>query len=292
MSFDYDYLAVGHVTCDRIEDAPGGPREQPGGGAFYSALQAARLGLRTLIVTKGVPAQLERLLAPYRAELDVRVSPSEHTTTLSTRGSGPERVQRLCAWAGAIDEPLEPSARIVHLAPVARETPALLPTRKPSAQTPSALPAGVPFVGVTPQGLVRAWDREGHIAPTPLHRDMLPERLDAAVISERELESCAELLEREPPALVAITAGSDPIRLCPSEGTMVCIPAIAVPAPHDDLGAGDVFAAALFVALHGGSPPGQAARIASAAAAVRVSGGGPDAVGDRASIESALAPTP
>ena len=40
----YDYVTVGHVTRDVIEDRAGGTVSQPGGSAFYSALQAARLG--------------------------------------------------------------------------------------------------------------------------------------------------------------------------------------------------------------------------------------------------------
>jgi hypothetical protein len=115
----YDYIAVGHVTRDVIEDRAGGAVSQPGGGAFYSALQAARLGLRTLIVTQGVPREIRALLEPFGDELDLRIIPAEHTTTLSTRGRGALRSQRLLAWAGPIVEPLTLDAEIVHLAPVA-----------------------------------------------------------------------------------------------------------------------------------------------------------------------------
>ena len=59
-SSHYDYIAVGHVTRDMIEDRAGEAVSQPGGGAFYSGLQAARLGLRTLIVTQGVPRRYGR----------------------------------------------------------------------------------------------------------------------------------------------------------------------------------------------------------------------------------------
>jgi len=36
----FDYTAVGHVTIDVMPDGS----RRPGGGAFYAALQAARLG--------------------------------------------------------------------------------------------------------------------------------------------------------------------------------------------------------------------------------------------------------
>jgi sugar/nucleoside kinase (ribokinase family) len=63
----------------------------------------------------------------------------------------------------------------------------------------------------------------------------------------------------------------------------------ALECPLEDLGAGDVFAAALFVSLAGGSAPEAAARFAMAAAAVRMSGRGAGAVGDRVMIERRLA---
>jgi sugar/nucleoside kinase (ribokinase family) len=56
----------------------------------------------------------------------------------------------------------------------------------------------------------------------------------------------------------------------------------------DDVGAGDVFAAAFFVALHEGRPARAAAAFANAAAAVRIAGAGAGAIGDRAAIEARL----
>ena len=56
----------------------------------------------------------------------------------------------------------------------------------------------------------------------------------------------------------------------------------------DDLGAGDVFAAAFFIALREERPPVEAAAFANAAAAVRIGGAGPGAVGERGAIEARL----
>jgi sugar/nucleoside kinase (ribokinase family) len=279
----YDYATVGHVTLDVIEDAPGGPRAQPGGGAFYSALQAARLGLRTLIVTAGVPEELRALLAPYRAELDVEVLEAERTTTLATRGTGSARLQRVRAWAGPIRCP-PPDASIVHVAPVARET-------GPGSGAQGA------FVGLTPQGLVRSWGADGWVSPATLDLASLPRRLDAVVLSESERDSCRALLQpggraRESGTVVAITAGLEPTELRLPDSSLTRVAAIAVGDARDDLGAGDVFAAAFFVSLAGGSAPVRAARYASAAAAVRLAGIGPAAVGDRRSIERLLDSAP
>ena len=138
----FDYVTVGHVTVDVIAaDAS----RRPGGGAFYSALQAARLGLRTLILTQGSPPELEALLEPYRDELELRIVPAPATTTFATSWPGGQRRQRVLAWAGPIAGPIEVDTRILHFAPVARETPA-------------AWRGHAGFVGLTPQGLARTWD--------------------------------------------------------------------------------------------------------------------------------------
>jgi sugar/nucleoside kinase (ribokinase family) len=285
----YDYVTVGHVTVDVIADD--GSR-RPGGGAFYSALQAARLGQRTLIVTRGAPAELDELLEPYREELEIRVEPAERTTTLVTRGAGARRSQCVLAWAGPIadvpaldtatlDSSTQTNAEapaldtaILHLAPVARETPTRWRGR-------------ADFVGVTPQGLVRRWERSsGEIVVVPLDLGLLPERYDAVVFGASERASCAQLIARIPDsgATIAVTGGAEPVTVH-WPGNRASLKALSVAPPVDDLGAGDVFAAAFFIALRDGCSPAQAAQFGNAAAAVRIAGAGPDAVGTRAAIE-------
>src|SRR5665213_437441 len=97
------YTAVGHVCVDIFEDGS----SQAGGAAFYSALQAARLGLSARILTRGVPEEIERLLEPFAGELDLEIQPAAHTTTLHTVGSGRLRTQRVLEWAGPISGELE-----------------------------------------------------------------------------------------------------------------------------------------------------------------------------------------
>ncbi len=283
----FDYVTVGHVTVDVLEDAPGGTRgapaiaghgrRQPGGGAFYSALQAARLGLRTLILTRGDPRELEALLEPYRAEFEVEIDPAEHTTTLCTRGAGHARRQRLLAWAGRLREPSALDTAILHLAPIARET-------------PGSWGGHVDFVGLTPQGLVRSWDEHGEVTRAALHSEQLPAHCDAIVLSAGERESCAELIAGSTrDAVVAVTAGALPTTILPAGGgAALAVAPSAVARPRDDLGAGDVFAAAFFVALHEGRAPAAAAAYGNAAAAVRVAGVGAEAIGDRDVIEARL----
>lgn len=276
----FDYVTVGHVTVDVLS---ADSSRRPGGGAFYSALQAARLGLRTLIVTQGSPPEIEALLEPYRKELELRIIPAPATTTLDTSGLGAARTQRVLAWAGAIAEMVTVDTSILHFAPVAREG---TPTWHGHAD----------FVGFTPQGLARRWDEDesGEIVQSPLPTDrssldgLLPEGCSAVAISEQERAACAPLLSAatDAGAVLAITAGAGATSLYLPDGAVTRVQAPAVAHPRDDLGAGDVFAAAFFISLHEGHSPEQAATYGNAAAAVRIGGVGADAIGDRSAIEA------
>ncbi len=277
----FDYTTVGHVTIDVLEDGS----RRAGGTAFYSALQAARLGLRALILTRGVEREIEEVIDPYRAELGLRILTSPHTTTLHTVGSGPARSQRMLAWAGPIADELTVESSILHLAPVARESPSRWRGR-----------AG--FVGLTAQGLVRKWSEHGHggeITPAtpPRAAELLAGRCDAVVLSEHERASCERLIATAvgAGATVAVTAGARPITILTAGGEAAEQEVAAIEHPVDDLGAGDVFAAALFVALAEGQAPLQAASFAAAAAAVRMRGAGAGAIGERAAIEAQLQAT-
>jgi sugar/nucleoside kinase (ribokinase family) len=271
----FDYAAVGHVTIDVLEDGT----RRPGGTAFYSALQAARLGLRTLILTAAVAEDVEPLLAPYSSEFELRILPASATTTLATRGRGSGREQRLLSWAGPIEPQRLPAAEIVHLAPVARE---LGPGWRAAAG----------LVGLTPQGLARGWDGVGAVVrPRPAAGyEQLASCCDAIVLAAGEREWCAELLAAgvRSGAAVAVTAGEQPTSILDGDDAELRVAVAPGPAVADDLGAGDVFAAAFFVALAGGSDPAAAADFAHAAAAVRMAGVGAGAIGDGAAVARRL----
>jgi 1D-myo-inositol 3-kinase len=277
MEVQYDYTTVGHVSVDVLDDGS----RRPGGTAFYSALQAARLGLRTLIVTKGLAREIEELLEPYRGELALEIAPAAQTTTLLSSGSGPLRTQRLLSWAGELAEDLALDSTIVHLAPIARET-------------PSGWRGRADFVGLTPQGLLRDWAGHGgaiSLASPSAAVERLALSCQALVLSEHERESCAGLIAaaRSAGAVAAVTAGHAPNTILLGDGSVLEIDVPALAQPHDDLGAGDVFAAAFFIALAEGHAPERAAAFANAAAAVRMQGSGANAIGDRVKIEARLA---
>jgi sugar/nucleoside kinase (ribokinase family) len=272
----FDYVTVGHVTADVAADGS----RRPGGSAFYSALQAARLGQRTLILTQGQRREIEELLEPFGGELEVEVSPAAQTTALETFASGGLRPQRVLAWAGPITADLAVRASILHLAPVARET-------------PSRWRGHAGFVGLTPQGLIRNWDddsKEIVLAPAQAPAGEVASVCDAMVMSKEERASCATLITRarETGAVVAITAGASPTTVLGPGRRAVQVLVPAVEQHEDDVGAGDVFAAAFFVMLAQSHPPARAAAFANAAAAVRMAGAGAQAIGSAAAIESRL----
>lgn len=277
----FGYTAVGHVTIDVMEDGS----RQPGGTAFYGALQASRLGRRSLIVTRGVRAEIEALLEPYRRELELTVIPSPETTTLQTSGWGAERKQRVLAWAGTMPEDLEVDTDILHLAPVARECPA-------------GWSGTAAFVGLTPQGLIRRWRKPGgEISLLALGSIEAAPRLaalgsvcDAIVLSEHERSGCESLLAAAAAAgaVIAVTDGPRPATLLHAEGPSEELEVPVIPEPGEDLGAGDVFAAAFFLALAEGRSPREAGVCANAAAAVRMHGHGAQAIGDSTAIESRI----
>jgi len=273
----FDYITVGHVTADILDDGI----RRPGGSALYSALQAARLGLRALILTRGVPSEIEGMLEPWAGEFELRVQPSAETTTLATSWLGDERKQRLLGWAGALESDRVPACAILHLAPVA-------------AELPERWPEGGRLLGLTPQGLARSWLPGGgsvSAAAPPASAVAQAAAVDAVVISKQELGVCGELVERARTAgaLLALTNGERPSTVIAAGAEPLELPVRPLEHPAEDLGAGDVFAAALFTGLAEGRSPAQAGAFANAAAALRMSGHGPEAVARRAEVEASLA---
>jgi sugar/nucleoside kinase (ribokinase family) len=272
----FDYTTVGHVTADITADGS----RRPGGSAFYAALQAARLGQRALIVTRGRGREIEELLEPFRGEFELKVFPAAETTALQTYSCEGLRRQRVLAWAGPIAADLAIRTSILHLAPVARET-------------PGRWKGHAEFVGLTPQGLVREWDEDSKeivLAPADAVAEEVASGCDAMVMSKDERASCATLIARaeETGAVVAVTAGASPTIVLVAGRPAVEVVVPPVEAPKDDVGAGDVFAAAFFVTLARGRPPAGAAAFANAAAAVRMAGAGAQAIGNTSAIEARL----
>jgi hypothetical protein len=223
---DDETLVAGHVTID-VRDG----EERLGGAALYSGLALAMLGFAARIVTAAEPEVL-RTVASLHPRLAVDGEPSDVTTRFVHRGAGELRQLRLMARSSPVPRPAE-AAAAVFLAPVANE---LADGWKQRGRERWRL--------LLAQGLVRT-SRLGWLESAPARiGDWHP---DVSFLSAGELP-----LTTDRTGVVVVTAGGDPVRVVESgrERTV----AIERRPFVDDVGAGDVFAAATYAALVGGDP--------------------------------------
>lgn len=278
-----EYLAVGHITVDLLPD--GSP--VLGGTALYSALTAARFGLRTAVITRGNFTRhgdaIGDALNQYAEEIEIILQSSQQPTVFTNATAAGRRVQTIHSWAGRIDLNGIPAhwraAEIVHLAPVAQE----IDPRQAGRLSPA-------FLGATPQGWMRRWP-PSHSGSVSLGSLRLPSeilsRIDAMVLNAEEQSLARDQIEAvSSRGLVAITRGPQPAQIL-DRGRLFEVPSF--PARMvDDAGAGDVFAAALFILRANHESTISAGRMAAAAAAKRIQGQGPDAVPTRQEVEEYL----
>lgn len=273
-----DYLALGHLTADRLA----GGSEALGGAAVYAAATAASLGLRAGLVAR---AGLDHPPLPTLPGLGWRIEPAPATTRFSNRYDDEgRRVQILHAVAPPIEPAdIPPDWRrtgILHLAPVVNELgPALV----------DGLAAD--FVGITPQGWLRRIRPGEPVEALPWAvPDAILARADALVLSEEDLAGDPGRVEwlAERVGILVVTAGAAGARAF-AGGHELRQPALPSRVA-DPTGAGDVFAAALFVRLREtGGALAEALRFAAAAAAIAIEGPGLERLPDRAGIAARLA---
>jgi Sugar kinases, ribokinase family len=267
-----DYLLIGHMTRDLLPDGA----FAPGGTALYAALTAHRLGRRVGVVSAQATIPID-----WDAGIEVAFVPTMETPVFENRYTPQGRVQTLHAVSSVLTiehvPPAWRSARIVHLAPILAETPESLVDAFPGA-----------LLGMTPQGMMRAWH-----APLPAritYRPWTPsprllERIDALIMSIEDLqfdEERARAYARHC-RLVALTRGAAgaTLFLNGQPHHIEACPAIE----RDPTGAGDVFAAALLVRLDETGDPLEAAHFAACIAARSVEGVGPGAIPWRKEID-------
>ncbi len=281
-AFPPDYLAIGHLTVDMTDEGP-----MLGGTALYGALTAARFGARAAILTR---ANLDALDPALRAQLDeiageveIVVQSSRHTTSFTNSERAGRRLQQLHSWAGEIDltgaPPAWRSAEVIHLGPVAQEI---------DIRGTGRLSAGL--LGCTPQGWMRRWDERkfGAVQATPLRlpTDLLA-RIDAMVVSSEEYTHSREAVESVGRrALAAVTRGQQGALLI-DRGASSDLSSFTTKIV-DLTGAGDVFAAALFVMRSRKESTTRSARYAAAAAGLSVQGRGVQAIPTLAEVEELL----
>jgi len=243
-----DYLVIGHVAHDLTPDG-----WRLGGTAAYSALTAQALGLKVGIVTAcGPETTLDALQGISVISLD-----SPRSTTFENIYTGHARVQYLRAWATRLDLNSAPTswrnASILHLGPIANEMDSVLPNWNSSS-----------FLGVTPQGWMRAWDQAGRVSHAEWKSSQSVLRKSGAVIISREdVNGNDELIEHmaHQTQILAVTEANDGCVLYWHGDRR----RFRAPVVHevDATGAGDVFAAAFFVRLLKTRDPWESARFAT-----------------------------
>ena len=270
------YLVVGHITRDVI---PTGNIR--GGTALYAAAMAVSLGYEARIATSGSSSGQANSLGERIG--DVHRIPSEFDTTFEYEWVDGTRIQRLTQRAARIhlaDIPRQwLDSTIWHLGPVADEIDPAIITGIPS---PS-------FLGVTPQGWLRAVDRENVVHPTAwASADRILARTDAVVLSRHDIpdaHDCAREWSRGGPA-IAVTEAENGTTVW-SAGVATHIPTLRVDLV-DELGAGDVFATAFFDRLAKGHAAIEAGRFAAIAASLSVTRSGADSLPSLDDITSVL----
>ena len=259
-----DYLLIGHITKDQHK---GGYRL--GGTAVYSGVLAHRMGLKVVIYTSGA----SHLALDIMDGIEIIDQPGPGVTTFINEYSPSGRSQRLLDRAEELNCSLIPDlwkgARIIHLAPVAREVPFSASIEFPKG-----------YLGYSLQGWMRDWDGEGWISPTPLPELNPPARENSVgFLSIEDLGDDRNMLEQiqhQFPNLV-LTLGRLGIEFF-SKGSTQSVP--APPTPEiDPTGAGDIFAAAFMIFWKiRGMTVERSARLANELAAASVSKSGTDGI--------------
>jgi 1D-myo-inositol 3-kinase len=270
-----DFVAVGHVTLDQT---PSGTR--PGGGAYYAALTAHRLGLRAGILTSCGPDFPREALPP---ELPMVAVPADATTRFAFGSGAGGRTLTLLARAGDLSPRHCPAewraAPLAMLCPVAAEVaPAFATTFADAA------------LGVLPQGWLRRAAAGGRVEPHPwaAPAEVLP-HTQVLVVSQEDLgpyqAAALDWLQRVP--VGAVTRGREGAWLFVN-GERYGVAADRA-SEVDPTGAGDVFGAALLVEYQRDGNAWEAAAAATCAAAAAVEAPGAAGIPDRAGLAARLA---
>ncbi len=252
-----DYLIIGHLTRDLTPDGP-----RLGGTASYASLTARALGLRVGILT----ACEDCLSAPELEGNGIQVVGlrSDTTTTFENIQTPNGRIQYLHSLAPTIDVSMVPerwrNTPIVHLGPIAREVDPMLSRAFPSS-----------FVGLTPQGWMRAWDEKGRVRFSEWpEASFVLQNSNAAVFSIEDVQGNENIIEEMVSAsrVLVVTEGANGARVYWNGDLRRIRP--PQESEIDPTGAGDIFAASFFFRLNATRDPWEAARFATQLAAASV----------------------
>lgn len=250
-----NYLVIGHLAYDMT---PNGPRL--GGTAAYASLTAHALGLKVGIVTSwGGELPLGSL-----KQIPIISYPAEHSTTFENIYTESGRLQVVQTVAPKLGFHLIPEpwrqAPIIHLGPVAQEVEPGLVRHFPNA-----------LVGITPQGWLRAWDKQGHVYYTDWpEASYILQNSGATVLSIEDVMNDESRIEEMASAtrILVVTEGAAGARVYWNGDVRRFRP--PKEEEIDSTGAGDIFAAAFFTRLYLTRDPWESARFANQVAATSV----------------------
>ncbi len=237
-----DYLAIGHVTDDLWPEG-----NTPGGTVTYSSRAARAFVPHVKVLTAADVAFDTQAAFPAISVCRVDAPATTRFRNIYTP-EGRVQVVSPCPVTLQPDDLTAEmrNSRIVHLAPVCNEVSAAIA----GAVEPDT------FVGITPQGWMRRWNGDGHVesrADNWVEAAAVLPRANAVVISIDDVAgdwSVARRWAARTPLLV-VTQG--PLGCTAFRGGAP----LHVPAPKvqevEPTGAGDIFAAVLFIALQRGA---------------------------------------
>ena len=269
-----DYLVIGHITQDLTSEG-----SRMGGTAAFSALTARALGLRVGIVTSAN----EQTSLEVLDGIPIVSIPSGYPTTFENIYSAEDgRRQILHHQAAHIAFDLVPEAwrstAILHLGPVAQE----LDPELPADFSPALL-------GVTPQGWLRTWEQDGRIIPCKWQNaERMLTQAGAVVISREDVDGDEEWIEamaHQTRVLAVTEAAAGAVLYWNGDRRRFRAPQVE---EVDSTGAGDIFAASLFIRLQATRDPWEAARFATQLSARSVTRTGLDGIPTRLEIEECL----
>jgi len=167
-------------------------------------------------------------------------------------------------------------ATIVHLAPVDQELPADCPEYFSTS-----------LLGITPQGWMRKWDDAGQVAPCRWETaaQLLP-KAGAVVFSREDVnadEVAIEAMSHQTRVLAVTEGAAGSVLYWNGDRRRFRAPDMDT---VDEVGAGDVFAAAFFIRLHATRDPWEAARFATVLAAQSVTRPGLEGIPTAEEIEA------
>ncbi len=228
-----DFLVLGHVTVDRVEDD-----RVVLGGTTYAALTARNMGARVGLHTSASyePGLVDTLRGTYVARV-----PAEYTTCFTNEyGSGRRRqliesVAEKLTYEQVLPEWRNPP--VVHVSPLCQELDGGIVNRFPRS-----------LIGVAPQGWLRGWSEpDGEVRPVPwADAERVLARADVVIVSEHDVADRSVIDDWARRArLLVVTLGEQGAEVYRRGGEQPYRAAAFKPAREvDPTGAGDVFAAA------------------------------------------------